>query len=345
MSSPRVDKASDPGSYVKAVLNILDDFNEERARLTDAQRATENILDDSREEKLKFDASQKAVLNILDDFNEEKARLAEVQKATLNIFEDFDIEKNKADKAQELQRVLAENLKRSNKELEQFAYVASHDLQEPLRMVASYTELLARRYKGKLDDKGDEFIAFIVDGATHMQDLIKDLLAYSRIGKEQVFQLIDCSIPLNTAVSNLKTAIEESKATITQGPMPKLMVNVQQLTQLFQNLIANAIKYRGESTPQIQIEASHTGHEWTFSVLDNGIGLDMEYANRIFILFQRLQTRAEYSGTGIGLAVCKKIVEQQGGRIWVESEPGKGSKFFFTVPEIQKMGGVTNYEQ
>jgi len=227
----------------------------------------------------------------------------------------------------------AQELARSNAELEQFAYVASHDLQEPLRMVASYTELLAKRYRGQLDPDADEFIAYAVDGATRMQGLINDLLAYSRIGKSgSRSELTDCSGVLGRVLTDLEMAIEESGAVVTHGTLPEVMGDAAQLRQVFQNLISNAIKFRGQEPPRIHVSCERSGDEWLFSVRDNGIGIDPQYADRLFVIFRRLHTKAEYPGTGIGLATCRRLVERHGGRIWLKSEPGKGSTFFFTLP-------------
>jgi PAS domain S-box-containing protein len=231
-----------------------------------------------------------------------------------------------------------EQLERSNKDLEKFAYVASHDLQEPLRMVASYTQLIARRYKGKLDAEADEFIDYAVDGANRMQQLIQDLLAYSRLSRKGP-NLEDCDSRAicESAIGNLRQAIAESGATVVIGPLPRVMADTTQLTQLFQNLIGNAIKYRSERIPNVQISsASEDGH-WVFSVSDNGIGIEAQYFGRIFEMFQRLHTRARYAGTGIGLAICRNIAEHHGGQIWVESQPGKGSTFFFTIPHTRRL--------
>ena len=224
-------------------------------------------------------------------------------------------------------------LLRSNRELEQFAHVAAHDLQEPLRMVASFTQLLGKRYGDKLDDDGRDFIHYAVDGANRMQNLISDLLSFSRIGtRESVFEPTSCDFVLNRALGNLALAIEESGAEITWGALPQVMGDARQLSQLFQNLIANAIKFRNNKPPKVEIQAERDGHNWKISVRDNGIGISPEQASRIFVIFQRLHTRAEYPGTGIGLSICKKIVERHGGRIWMEGSPGGGSTFFFTLP-------------
>ncbi len=230
-------------------------------------------------------------------------------------------------------------LTRSNEELEQFAYVASHDLREPLRSVSSFTQLLARRYGGALGKEGDEFIHFIVDGATRMEKLINDLLAYSRVGKKSVSASMDCERIFSEVLANLKTSIEESRAVVTHDPLPALKADAVEWRQLFQNLLSNAIKFHGKEPPRIHVSVrkgpepnKKEGMEWMFSVEDHGIGFAPEYVERIFVIFQRLHTREEYPGTGIGLAICKKIVERHGGRIWAESTVGKGSTFHFAIP-------------
>jgi PAS domain S-box-containing protein len=236
-----------------------------------------------------------------------------------------------------LARTVAE-LKRSNDELQQFAYVSSHDLQEPLRMVSSYTQLLAKRYKGRLDSDADEFIAFAVDGCDRMQGLIQDLLTYSRAGNnKKALYKVSCDDALQKALANLRITIEQSGAVVTHDALPAVTTDAPQLTQILQNLIGNAIKYRRAETPRVHISAIHdVSNEWTFSVRDNGLGIDPQYFERIFILFQRLHGRDEFEGTGIGLAICKKILERLGGRIWVESQPEKGSTFYFALPETEE---------
>ena len=247
-----------------------------------------------------------------------------------------DITMRKKAEAHLLQKV--EELNRSNEELEQFAYIASHDLQEPLRMVASYTQLLSRRYKGKLDSNADEFISFAVDGASRMQRLIKDLLAYSRVGT-RAKDLFDTSSEeaLQQALINLRGAVEESGAQVTHDPLPIVVADEMQLIQLFQNLVGNAIKYQNPGTPRVHISAARDGEKrWTFSVRDNGLGIDSQYFERIFGMFQRLHKREEFEGTGVGLAICKKIVERHGGSISVKSELGHGSTFSFALGESEK---------
>jgi PAS domain S-box-containing protein len=246
-----------------------------------------------------------------------------------------DITTRKAAEANLIQKV--KELNRSNEELGQFAYMASHDLQEPLRMVASYTQLLSKRYKGKLDSDADEFIAFAVDGAGRMQRLIQDLLAYSRVGT-QGSNLLDISSEdaLQQALLNLRGAIEDSGALVTHDPLPTVMADEMQLVQLFQNLVGNAIKYQGPGVPKVHIAAKRSGKKWTFSVQDNGLGIEPQYFERIFGMFQRLHKREAFAGTGIGLAICKKIVEQHGGSISVESQPGQGSTFRFALARSER---------
>jgi PAS domain S-box-containing protein len=225
-----------------------------------------------------------------------------------------------------------EELKRSNSELEQFAYVASHDLQEPLRMVASYTQLVMRRYGDKLDKDAHEFMHYVVDGAARMKQLIEDLLAYSRVGtRHRDFKPIEVEAALKRALANLKAGIDESGAVVSWDPLPAVKADEVQVPQVFQNLIGNALKFRGAGVPRVHIEVKESPSEWQFTVRDNGIGIEPQYFERIFMLFQRLHTKGDYPGTGIGLAICKKVVERHGGRIWVESKLGEGTAFHFTL--------------
>ncbi len=242
------------------------------------------------------------------------------------------VERSRAE--DQLRRTTA-NLERSNMDLEQFAYVASHDLLEPLRAVTSYLQLIKDRYGPHLDAPGTQFIGYAIEGADRMRALINDLLAYSRVdSRGRALEPVDSEQALTAALSNLKVAIEETHATVTNGALPPIKADLVQLTQLFQNLIANGLKFHGPDPPHIEVGATRRDAEWIFHVRDNGIGIDPKHFDRIFVIFQRLHTRREYAGTGIGLAICKKIVERHGGRIWVESTPGKGSTFLFTMPVL-----------
>jgi len=223
-------------------------------------------------------------------------------------------------------------LARSNAELERFAYVASHDLQEPLRMVGSYTQLLGRRYQGKLDSDADEFIAFAVDGVERMRALINDLLAFSRVGTRSAEMApVALAVPLAEAMANLQIALKESAAEVVVAELPTVTADVRQLVQLFQNLMGNALKFSGDGKPRIEVGAERIGDEWRISVRDHGIGIDPAFFDRLFVVFQRLHNRSQYAGNGIGLAICKKIIERHGGRIWVESSLGDGATFYFTL--------------
>jgi PAS domain S-box-containing protein len=253
---------------------------------------------------------------IFDDITERKGREADLHQAHAEL------------------RRAHDELARSNAELEQFAYVASHDLQEPLRMVSSYTQLLGRRYGERLDGDAREFMAYIVDGAARMKQLIEDLLAYSRVGtRGREFRPVDVEAALRRALMNLKNAIDESSAAVTNDPLPKLRGDDMQLAQLFQNLIGNALKFRSPSVPRVHVSCTEIGEAWEFGVSDNGIGIDPQYFERIFMVFQRLHNKTEYPGTGIGLAICKKVVERHGGRMWVTSQPDQGTTFHFTLPK------------
>jgi light-regulated signal transduction histidine kinase (bacteriophytochrome) len=247
----------------------------------------------------------------------------------------FDITERKQAEAALIQH--AEELARSNAELERFAYIASHDLQEPLRMVGSYLQLIERRYQDRLDDEGREFMAYAVNGANRMKQLINDLLVYSRVGtRGQALLPTDSQAALKQALAALKLAIEESGASLSYDPLPTVLADEIQLQQLFQNLIGNALKFRREVAPCIHIGVRLDQGDWIFSVQDNGIGIEPAYAGRICVIFQRLHGPAKYPGAGVGLAICKKIVERHGGRIWFESEVGRGSTFYFSLPALKQ---------
>jgi signal transduction histidine kinase len=317
------------------ILTVLGDMRSEERRLLAAR--TEMLDASSRRTKALILAGNFLALVFLFSatllaYREMKRRLyLDESVRRLNA----ELEDRIAERTAELQESM-KDLARSNAELQQFAYVASHDLQEPLRMVASFTQLLAKRYKDKLDDDAREFIDFAVDGATRMQTLITDLLAYSRVGTQgKPLERTNADAVLNKVLITLKFAIEENKATISREPLPQIMADPIQLGQLFQNLLMNAMKFHGDQPPRIQISVERRDGEWQFAVRDNGIGIDPAQRDRIFVIFQRLHTKTEYPGTGIGLAICKKIAERHGGRIWVEPSPGGGSTFRFTAPVIE----------
>lgn len=295
-------------------------FDENARRLADLKQAEAALQKINEELEARVDERTAELTRINDKLVHEIAERQQIEQAL---------------------RRQTQELTRSNAELEQFAYVASHDLQEPLRMVTSYVQLLARRYQDQLDTDADEFIHFAVDGATRMQQLINDLLTYSRVGRRgQEFEPTNCQAVVNRVLHNLHAAIEETNAIVTCNSLPVVMADSLQLELLFQNLIGNAIKFRSQAAPQIHLSAhldgtAHSAQEWVFAVRDNGIGIASEYAERIFIIFQRLHSRDEYPGTGIGLAVCKKIVERHNGRIWVESQIGQGATFYFTIPSMK----------
>ena len=267
-----------------------------------------------------FAPRPRRVVAVFTDVTEQRLAEAELQRHRTHL--------------EDLVRERTAELMRSNADLEEFAYVASHDLQEPLRMVTSYVQLLRQRYGGKLDHDADDFIGYATDGAGRMRQLIQDLLLYSRVGRrKETLKPVDCRLALDKALGNLSQAIEERGVRVTIGELPRVMADETQLIQLWQNLLSNAIKFSDTSQPEVQVEARQDDAEdWVFSVRDNGLGLDSRFARRIFRVFQRLHTREEFPGTGIGLAVCKKIVDRHGGRIWVESVKREGATFHFTIP-------------
>jgi len=261
-----------------------------------------------------------------------KDHLARLPVSVRRALEEKQLRDQRRRSEEELAQKVAE-LARSNAELEQFAYVASHDLQEPLRMIATYTQLLAERYRDKLDEQANKYIAYSVDGAVRMQALIQDLLKFSRVGKAAIEpRTTDCRMIVEQALKNLQAAVEESGAVVKWHGLPTVMADLSQLTQVFQNLIANAIKFHGSEAPVIQIAAEKKDNEWVLTVSDNGIGIPAENWQDIFVIFRRLHTRTEYEGNGIGLSICKKIIERHGGKIWIEAQAQPGSCFKFSLP-------------
>jgi len=312
---------------VLTVNSSFDNFDIEHDFPTIGHKA---MLVNARKVKQKM-GHDKLILVAIEDITERK-RAEEKLKETLVSRNELVIEVAERKRAEKKLKETVAALERSNAELERFAYVASHDLQEPLRMVISFTQLLEKRYQDKLDADAHDFINFAVGGASRMQNLINDLLAYSRVSqRSKPFEPTNMEEVFEAAVANLQIAIKESKTKVNHDPLPGVMADEGQLVQVFQNLISNAIKFRGKELPCVQVSAMYKEGECVFSVKDNGIGIDPQYFDRIFIIFQRLHGQ-EYPGTGAGLSIAKRIVERHGGRIWLESEPGKGSTFYFSIP-------------
>ncbi len=343
-------------SLIEAGLDPLVTISPE-GKITDVNEATEQATGIPREHLIGSDFSdyftepEKARAGYQQVLSKGRVRdypltLRHTSGNTIDVLYNASVYKNESGEVQGVfaaarditeRKKLEEDLLRSNADLQQFAYVASHDLQEPLRMVSSYLQLIEQRYKDKLDAAGTDFMGYAVDGANRMQMMIQDLLTFSRVeSRGAPFQPVNCEAVLARTLANLHTAIEENQAIVTHDPLPMVMADDTQMVQIFQNLIGNAIKFRRQELPQVHVSAQAKGKEWEFSVRDNGIGIDPQYAERIFVIFQRLHSKEEYPGTGIGLAVCKRVVERHGGKIWVESQPGQGATFYFTIP---KKGG------
>jgi signal transduction histidine kinase len=263
-----------------------------------------------------------------------KDHMARLSPSIRRALEEKRLRQQRREAEKELAHKVSE-LARSNAELEQFAYVASHDLQEPLRMIASYTQLLADRYRGQLDERADKYIHYAVDGAVRMQALIQDLLKFSRVGKAEIEpKITESRAVVEQALNNLQVAVNDSGAVVSWIGLPVVMADSSQLTQVFQNLIANAIKFRGAETPAIQIAVEKKDSEWVFTVSDNGIGISAENWEDVFVIFRRLHARTEYAGNGIGLAICKKIIQRHGGKLWIEAQTKPGCCFKFTLPIV-----------
>jgi signal transduction histidine kinase len=269
-----------------------------------------------------------------------KSGLTRLPLAIRRTLEDKRLREQRRQAEEELAAKVKE-LARSNRDLEQFAFVASHDLQEPLRMVAAYTQLLAERYRGKLDENADKYIGYAVEGALRMQALIRDMLAFSRVGRTASDRShANCNVAVGAALLNLRAMVEETGTVVTYDQLPAVAADPTQLIQLFQNLIGNAVKFRGKEKPLIRVSAERRDDRWQFAVADNGIGIAPEHKDIIFVIFQRLHARSEYEGNGLGLAICQKIIEQNGGKIWVESDACHGSTFRFTLPAVVAKEGV-----
>jgi len=299
----RIDNYSGVNQKTEAGNNVL--IPVEKDDLKNTEKALLNILDDYLLESEKMENTQAALLNILDDYNEDKKRI----------------------------EILNSDLISSNNKLQQFAYVASHDLQEPLRMVSGFTQLLERKYKDKLDHDALNYIKYAVEGAGRMQKLIDDLLLYSRVTTKVIeFKEADTAKIFEEAIFNLQKVINDTGALITNKDLPVLKADESQMRQLFQNLVGNALKYKKETeSPKIHVSCKNKEDHYEFAVSDNGIGMDMQYHEKVFVIFQRLHKREEYSGTGIGLAICKQIVERHKGKIWFESKENEGTTFYFTL--------------
>jgi light-regulated signal transduction histidine kinase (bacteriophytochrome) len=319
----------------RATFNILEDFDTEKAHIQDVQRATFNILEDFDTEKAHIRDVQRATFNILEDFEQEKARVEATQRATLNILEDLDVEKRQVERAEAELKQRAEELGRANMDLERFAHVVSHDLQEPLRTITGYVQLLSQDLAGKLQPEEERFMQNALAGAARMREMILDLLAYSRAGRQELHRGdVDAGPVLADAIANLQAAIAEAGAKVQAGPMPHIHADPRMVVQVFQNLLSNAVKFRGKDPPTVVVEAALAEGEVVFSVADNGIGIAAADIGNLFVPFQRLASAAGRPGSGIGLSTCRRIVERHGGRMWVQSQVGHGSTFFFTFPQV-----------
>ena len=321
----------DEKKYLKALSKVSVISDEEVKKIIDFLLELSMILGESGLTQLKL---QNLTENQEDIIKKRTHELEVSQQATLKMMEKEEEARKIAENANIRLKEIMEDLKRSNEELEQFAYVASHDLQEPLRMVSSFTQLLANKYRGKIDSKADTYINYAVDGANRMQSLINNLLEFSRIstrGKD--FELVNTNEVLKMAKNNLISQIKVNNAIVTNDELPIVFADKEQLSRVFQNLMANAIKFKGNSNPVIHISAERKDGNWQFKFSDNGIGIDEKYSNKIFVIFQRLHSRKEYEGNGIGLSICKRIINRHYGDIWFESKINQGTTFYFTLPE------------
>lgn len=322
-----------------ATFNILDDFEEEKRRIESTQRATFNILDDFEEEKRRLEATQRATFNILEDFDSQRVVAEQSQRATLNILEDLNLEKARVETAEKQLATRAEELSRSNADLDRFAHVVSHDLQEPLRTITGYLQLLERETSGKLDPEAARFLTNALDGSARLKRMIVDILSFSRTGSATLrAERVELNEVFTTTVASLRQQIEESGGSVTTDPLPAVQGDRNLLTQVLQNLISNGLKFHARDPPRVHVSARRDPRSWIISVRDNGIGVDSKDIHRLFTPFQRLHAASEFPGSGIGLANCRRIVERHGGRIWLESGEGAGTTVFFQLPAPPKDG-------
>lgn len=316
-----------------ATFNILEDLQEERLRMEQTQRATFNILADIDSERIRNETTQFATFNILEDLQEERQHLEEMQRATFNILDDLREEKAKVERAEGISELRAEELSRTNADLERFAHVVSHDLQEPLRTITGYLQLLETAPPSTTQAERTRFLQNALEGSFRLKRMVADILAFSRTGSSELRkEEVDLDSVLEVTRSNLQTLLAESGGSIQGDHLPTVTGDRGLLGQVFQNLISNALKFHGTSTPVVRVSSLLTGEGWTISIEDNGIGIEARDLHRLFVPFQRLHSAAEFPGSGIGLATCRRIVARHGGRIWIESVVGTGTTVRFVLP-------------
>ena len=326
-------EAVEAGQVQLATLNILEDFEIEKRRIEETQRATFNILEDFDVQQARTEGMQRATFNILEDFDVQQARTEGMQRATFNILDDLQTEKAKLERTERELAKRADDLARSNADLERFAHVVSHDLQEPLRTITGYVQLLQQETQGKLEPEAARFMQSSLDGTARMKAMIVDILSFARAGKADMkMEDIGLEDIFAGALANLEQLVADKAAKVTHDPLPTVQCDRSLMGQVLQNLISNGLKFHGPEPPRVHVGARRDGDQWLLSVRDNGIGIDAKDLHRLFVPFQRLHSVAQFPGSGIGLANCRRILERHGGRIWLESEPGQGTTFLFTLP-------------